>query len=168
MDFEKIRRIAAAFAIFLAWSVSGASEVSPAKPFPSGNITRSRVSFRLAIFCLPTCSPDVSANFAVDVKSVDPQLAVAKLTLPKQATGRVVAMNIENDVPRRMPPPEAEYLRHVGYGLSQDQTSLLPSCQQALIFDFGYPSTDAWKGLLSANILVEAMARKSGGLIWDG
>jgi uncharacterized protein YegJ (DUF2314 family) len=60
-----------------------------------------------------------------------------------------------------------ESLQRFGYGLGQEQARALQKSEEALVLQFSHPSENVWTGLRNANALVEEIARKANGLVWD-
>lgn len=65
------------------------------------------------------------------------------------------------------PPPKVEYLEHKGFGLSPEQGTALQKSKVVLVLDFFVVKPKDYDYLLAANELALAVAKASGGLIWD-
>src|SRR5262249_4088757 len=65
------------------------------------------------------------------------------------------------------PPPSVESLRYEGRAISSPQAQALQKSKQVYRLEFAHPRQYVWSALRTANLLVEELARKTGGLIWD-
>ncbi|MES1245166.1 MAG: DUF2314 domain-containing protein [Acidobacteriota bacterium] len=63
--------------------------------------------------------------------------------------------------------PDLEGLELVGRGLDQAQSEALQETKNVLVLDFRHGRNDVWTGLRDAMRLTSALARRTGGLIWD-
>jgi uncharacterized protein YegJ (DUF2314 family) len=64
-------------------------------------------------------------------------------------------------------PPSLESLQYFGRGLSSEQAHALQNSDQAFILEFAHGRKDVWNGLRTANELIEELARRTEGLVWD-
>jgi len=74
---------------------------------------------------------------------------------------------MQKNVQREYPPPDMQSLQYNGHGISQEQSRALQKTDEALILEFTHPKQHAWAALHTATALVEEIARKTGGLVWD-
>ena len=63
--------------------------------------------------------------------------------------------------------PDLEGLEVVGRGLDDAQAEALQETKTVLVLDFRHGKNDVWTGLRDAMRLTGALARRTGGLIWD-
>ena len=107
---------------------------------PSGSLMSAQIRYEFAIYYLTP--PSESPLASLKSKIVGSKSAGFKLVgrLPKSLDGRL---------------------------LSLEQARALQDSKQALIMDFGYPQGDVWGGLRAAYGIAEAVARDTGGLLWD-
>ena len=122
--------------------------------------------FEFAIYYLPEPQSDP----LVELKSLLTQQfkelrMVNELDLKPNAP--VVAARRNDEVATTYAPPALESLQYFGRGLSREQAVALQDCKSALALRFGHPKSHVWSGMRSALRLTEALARRTGGLIWD-
>lgn len=79
----------------------------------------------------------------------------------------LVRTHMQKNVQREYPPPDMQSLQYNGHGISQEQSRALQKTGEALILEFTHPKQHAWAALHTATALVEEIARKTGGLMWD-
>jgi hypothetical protein len=87
--------------------------------------------------------------------------------IPKEPREMVVSARLQKHVQQEYAPPGMESLQYFGYGLSQEQAQALQKSEEAFVLQFSHPKENAWTGLRNANALVEEIARKTNGLVWD-
>ena len=125
------------------------------------------ISFQFAVYYLPTPAADPLA--ALD------ELLASHQTLTFQRVERVelgterpaVMARIDAEPQKEYAPPNADYLQHFGRGLSPDEAESLQGTEAVLILDWAYSKEDVWSGMRSALEITSALARSTGGLIWD-
>jgi uncharacterized protein YegJ (DUF2314 family) len=123
-------------------------------------------TFEFGVYFLPTAAADPS-RAVDDAARETPGLVVAQGE-PTPATGRMqVFVALEQDVATSYAPPEGESLRLFGRGLTSAQAEALSRSRQALRLRFRLPQGDVLPGLRAACRLVCAVARRTGGLVWD-
>ncbi|TDM08466.1 MAG: hypothetical protein C4K60_03185 [Ideonella sp. MAG2] len=64
-------------------------------------------------------------------------------------------------------PPSLNQLQYFGRGLSREQAQALSGSKQALIVEFQVPRQENLAAMQAALTLMEQVARKTGGLLWD-
>lgn len=64
-------------------------------------------------------------------------------------------------------PPSLNLLQYFGRGLSREQAQTLSGSKQALIVEFQVPRQESLAAMQVALTLMEQVARKTGGLLWD-
>ncbi len=87
--------------------------------------------------------------------------------IPSTPREMLVHTHLEKHAQREYPPPDLESLRYSGRGLGPEQARALQNSDKAFVLTFAHPKENAWTALHTANTLVEEIARKTGGLIWD-
>lgn len=164
-----VRRIlfgAAPMAIVALVCCSSTEESAPAA-FPAGSpMTTEAVRFQLAVYYLPVPVRDPVAVLESTVLREHPGLEIPE-EKPEAPPGLTVSADIVEDVPAGYAPPDLDSLQYFGHGLSREQAQALQQSTSALVLDFTHPSARVWEGLRTANELVEAIARETGGLVWD-
>jgi uncharacterized protein YegJ (DUF2314 family) len=87
--------------------------------------------------------------------------------LPQQPQASFISAFVQKNAQTEYAPPDLSALKYFGRGLNHDQALALQEVKEALILDFAHPKQSAWTSLKTANLLVEQVARKTGGLVWD-
>jgi uncharacterized protein YegJ (DUF2314 family) len=126
----------------------------------------SETAFEFAVYFLPKPATDLR-RVVDDVATDLPSLVVGDGE-PQPAAGKIrVFRTLVEDVAKTYAPPEGESLRLFGRGLSREQASALGLSRQALRLRFRIPPGRALDGLRVACRLAPAVARRTGGLVWD-
>lgn len=124
------------------------------------------IHFQFAVYYLPRPSGDpLAALRQVLVRQHNQFTLVAQM--PEVPGDLLVCARVQSDVPQEYAPPDMASLQHFGRGLTAEQARALQKSEQAFLLDFGYPSKYVWEGLRAANEITEAVARETGGLLWD-
>lgn len=135
--------------------------------FPGGDPMTDIVAFEYAVYYLPKHDGDTASIVRAEAQALDPHLEVLP-ALPKQRPrAPIVAMHMERDVPVHYRAPDMRSLQYFGRGISREQAQAVQGSQEALVLDFAHPKAHVWEGLRVADALVENVARRTGGLIWD-
>src|SRR5581483_3896415 len=87
--------------------------------------------------------------------------------IPKEPPEMLLTAFGVQDVQHNYAPPTVESLQFFGRGISQKQMQALQKTKEVLILDFAHPKNKVWDALHAADGLVEDIARKTGGLVWD-
>jgi uncharacterized protein YegJ (DUF2314 family) len=124
------------------------------------------ISFRYAVYILPGGGKDPSVVLREELTEKYSQFKRVE-QIPKDPQEMVVCAFLQKDVRTRYAPPNLKSLQYFGYGLSGDQAQALQRAEKALILDFAHPKRHVWAALKTANSLVEDIARRTGGLVWD-
>lgn len=164
MSFHRI--FIAVFVCTFALAETHAAE-QPGRPFPAGDLMQDRIAFQYAVYCLPTCKGDLMKALQAEVHEIDPKLIVLVGLPKKNPDAPAVWVHVENDVAGSYAPPDLKGLQYFGKGITHDQAVEVQGSRQAIALIFAHPKTFAWSGLKTANVLVERVARRVGGLIWD-
>lgn len=123
-------------------------------------------AFEFAIYFLPM--PTTDPRRVVDDVGRDWPALVVGDGEPQPAAGRIrIFRTLVEDVAKGYAPPEGESLRLFGRGLSHEQAKALGLSRQALRLQFRVPPGRALEGLRLACQLAPAVARRTGGLVWD-
>ncbi|MFT5189231.1 MAG: hypothetical protein ACI957_002260 [Verrucomicrobiales bacterium] len=69
--------------------------------------------------------------------------------------------------PKEYTPPDAEYLKHKGFGVTETEGQRIQKTASVLLMDFFIVQPDGYDYLLAANQLAIAVAEATGGFIWD-
>jgi len=124
------------------------------------------ISFQFAICYLPVSTNDPITTLEALLSNKYP--AVQRVTELKPGTERICLTSLLiTNVQTAYRPPTIESLKYFGRGLGQEQALVLQNSQQALIINFGYSKHHAWDGMRSALELTCALARQTGGILWD-
>lgn len=143
-----------------------AQESTKAGNIPSESLLSQSIEFEYAIYYLPVAStePKLALKKNLQNEKNSPKL-VNKI--PKKIKEFVMSGYLNNDVKMNYAPPSLTSLKHFGRGLSREQGEKLQLSSQAYIMDFACDRIHRSEGLLKANKIAEAIARETGGLIWD-
>lgn len=158
-------------AVAMAWLASCSKSHSGVEsrnqqPFPAGPPMAASIKFEFAVYELPGKTQDMFAVLRQELAAKYPSLKLVE-ALPQQPQGAVLAARVEKDVQTEYAPPNLESLTYFGEGLTKEQEQSLQGAKRALILDFAHPRENVSTALRRANQLVEEVARKTGGLIWD-
>jgi uncharacterized protein YegJ (DUF2314 family) len=122
--------------------------------------------FEFAVYLLPGHAADPAAVLreALAAKYRSLKQVGEIPSLPREM---LVQARLEKHAQKEYIPPDLKMLRYAGEGLSPAQAQALQKSDTAFILDFAHPKKDVWTGLRTACSLLEDVARKTGGLIWD-
>ncbi len=124
------------------------------------------VRFQYAVYMLPVHTHDPATALHEALTKKYPDLKLVDET-PKEPREMLVHAHMQKNVKQEYPPPTVELLQYDGHGLSRRQAERLQKSREAFILDFAHPRQNVWEALQTANGLVEDIARKTGGLVWD-
>lgn len=124
------------------------------------------IHFHYAVYMLPVHAKDPSV---VLHEALIRGYANLKLVdeIPKEPREMFVSAHLQKHVQQEYAPPSVEDLQYSGEGLSQQQAKALQKSEEAFILQFAHPKENMWTALHAANLLVEEIARQTGGLVWD-
>ena len=136
---------------------------------PAGAPMADFMGFTYAVYMLPSHSVRETQLSAVVREALAKEFTSVKLVdaIPKEPPGMVVHAYLQKNVKKEFPPPDLRSLRYFGRGISSEEAEALQNSDEAFVLEFAHPKQDVWVGLRTANALIEEVARKSGGLIWD-
>jgi uncharacterized protein YegJ (DUF2314 family) len=156
-------------AVVLLGLISCSHKSSAAKrsaPIPAGSLMQDEIAFRFAIYYLPVPSNEPIAE--LDALLADKPTTIQRVAKLKPGTeGICLAPQVVTNAQESFNPPNLESLKYFGRGVSREQALALQNSQQALLLDFGYSKQHVWDGMRSALQLTSALARRTGGIIWD-
>jgi uncharacterized protein YegJ (DUF2314 family) len=134
--------------------------------FPVGSPMADSISFQYAVYMLPVArkSPLLLLRHVLATKYRSLKLAGE---IPTQPQEMVLYARTQKDVQKEYAPPSLKSLQYFGRGLSREQAQALQKSKEVFILDFAHPKGSVWTALRTANELVEEVARKTGGLVWD-
>src|SRR5579863_8251446 len=165
---QTTRRAVAIVAVVLfviSWSCPRTREkdLVPAGPPPASSIR-----FRYAVYLLPTPAhaDDPSAVLHAALATSYPGLKLVE-QIPNDPGAMLLRAHLEKDALKEFAPPTLQSLQYFGHGISPEQAQALQKSDEAFILDFAHPKEQVWTALRMANTLVEEIARKTGGLLWD-
>jgi len=135
---------------------------------PAGSPMADSIHFQYAVYLLPmpphSVDPAAALHEALVSKYKDLKL-VDEITRESQAA--LIHARVQKNVPQEYPPPDLKSLQYFGHGISPQQAQALQKCNEAFVLEFAHPKDHVWTALRTANALVEEIARKTGGLVWD-
>jgi uncharacterized protein YegJ (DUF2314 family) len=136
------------------------------KPIPAGPLMEDSMLFHYAIYYLPRPSKEPVAELKRLLAEMEnaPTLVDA---MPETPGESVIAVDMLEDVQKEYTPPDKESLKYFGFGLSAEQETALQASERVLILSFAHGKARVWPGLRAANQVALALARETGGLIWD-
>lgn len=156
------------FAIVLSVFLSACSRKPDKSLVPAGSLIADSIHFQYAVYLLKSPVPAEDPMSAIhealakkypDLKLVD--------EIPKEPEAMLIRARLQKNGLKEYPPPDMKSLHYFGRGISNDQALALQKSDEVLILDFGHPKDQVWTALRAANMLVEEIARRTGGLVWD-
>lgn len=132
----------------------------------AGALVSESASFELAVYQLPKCKQDPKRLVEKLLKEKYQELAWVN-EFQKQPDRIQIRYRVEEDVQHNFAPPSLNSLQHFANGLSNEQKLALQSSKQAIILQFAYPKSSVWIAVRTANSLLEDIAIRSSGLVWD-
>lgn len=144
----------------MAWGLTGACF---AAAVPAGPLIAKHAYFEYAVYYPQVPTDDLEARLRQILRNDGAPRLVR--TPPASPQEPLVLMRVERDISKYRP-PDPEFIRYFGRGLSQEQAAALQTSRQVAIFDFAQPAANL-RGLRAADLLIETFARQTGGLIWD-
>lgn len=151
---------------FLLVSLAGCGKKLERESYPAGPLMADSIHFQFAVYYLPrpTKDPMTVLKHLLAREHLRLKIVPEMQDAPDEP---IVVAHMQNNVLERYPPPDMESLQYYGRGLSRGQMQALQRSEQALVLDFAHPKSRVWEALRSANKIAEAVARKTGGLVWD-
>ena len=114
-----------------------------------------RAHYEFAVYYLPQPKGDPRAAFERLLPGF-PGLE------PTRATVTVPKIDVSSYAP-----PDPANLKHSGRGLSESQATALQESKSAFALDFSYTPSKGYAALRESGSLLLALARETGGLLWD-
>jgi uncharacterized protein YegJ (DUF2314 family) len=134
-------------------------------PVPPGSLMEPHIVYQFALYYLPLPSNEPVARLqALLQERFDRVHLVPEIAAPAAISVAPYVLERSTSAYR---PPDPQYLQYFGHGLNKRQVEDLQGSQQAVVLSFGYPRAHLWEGLRNAVALTSALARWTGGLIWD-
>jgi uncharacterized protein YegJ (DUF2314 family) len=163
------RIIAAAIALISSALLPSCSKRWDASLVPPGSPFAEFIGYTYAVYLLPDraahgIDPSAAMRNALANEFTSLNLVDA---IPREPHGTLVRAHLQKNVKKEFPPPDLSSLQYFGRGISSEEAKKLQASDEAFILEFAYPRQDIWTSLRTANALVEEIARKSHGLIWD-
>jgi len=160
-----------ALALTLTMCVLGCSQSPKAsgavnEVVPGGSSMDDQIQFEFAVYLLPGASRVPQALLRQELASNFRNLKLVT-EIPKEPREMVVSARLEMDVREKYAPPDLDSLKYTGAGLTSEQEQALQRADKALILSFAHPKEHVWDALRTANELIESLARKTNGLVWD-
>lgn len=124
------------------------------------------IHFNYAVFLLPgTAHGDALAEIPRLIGRYKNLKLVDKI--PERPTNSLISAHFIMNAQKNYTPPSLETLKYRGEDLSEHQQQLLQQSHEAIVLEFAHPKASVWSELRTANELIEDLARKTGGLIFD-
>jgi uncharacterized protein YegJ (DUF2314 family) len=120
------------------------------------------IHFQYAVYMLPHHPKNPSFLMHDTLLKNYPALRLVE-ELPKEPKEIVVRAYWQQN----FSPPTIENLEDSGHGITPLQGQALQKSKEAFVLQFAYPKEKVWIALRTADLLVEDIARKTGGLVWD-
>jgi uncharacterized protein YegJ (DUF2314 family) len=162
-----LRSIIAAVTLLSLVSCSPkSSTTTPSSAIPPGSLMQENIAFQFAVYYLPVPTNNPTAILdTLLIEKFPNARRVAKLS--NSTEGVCIASQLETNVQESYSPPNPGSLKYFGRGLSREQALALYKSQQALLLNFGYSKAHVWDGMRLALLLSSALARQTGGILWD-
>jgi uncharacterized protein YegJ (DUF2314 family) len=160
------------FKLLVAAVIFGAFLISCSKPkpqqavVPAGAPMAGSMRFVFAVYLLPGHTADPSAVLR-EALAGKYKLLKQVDEIPGTPREMLVHAHLERHALKEYRPPDIATLKYAGQGLSPEQSQALQKSDTAFILEFAHPKESVWTALRTANALVEEIARKTAGLIWD-
>lgn len=145
---------------------SGGAEKSKQESIPAGVLMDQSIRFQYAIYYLPSSSVDPLVALRELLSKEKSPLMLAD-ELPDKPGQPVVCGHSLTELQTQYAPPDMQSLQYFGRGLTRNQAEQLQESRQVFIMDFTHNEVHVWEGLRTANRIAEALARETGGLLWD-
>ncbi len=161
-------RLALILAIFaLAASGPVRAAEAAASPVANGPQAASRIRFDVAIVYpgKPTGDPLAALRRELAADAQMPHLAT---TISEAETKPVVSADWDaTQRPRHRELPSAEVVKYFAHGLTPAQIEAFAHADKVFMLSFAHAARDRMGALRQSQVLVERLARGTGGLIWD-
>jgi uncharacterized protein YegJ (DUF2314 family) len=133
---------------------------------PAGSPMADSIRFQYAVYMLPipAKNPSVVLQQALAKKYAGLKLVTE---IPKDPREMVASAHLQRRAQRDYSPPTMEDLQYSGEGISRQQAQALQKSKEAFVLQFAHPKENVWTALRTADLLVEEIAQKTGGLVWD-
>ncbi len=157
-------------AVLLTCSVMVAADepaVLHQEPVPAGALMDDAIHFQYAVYYLPSPSGDPLAVLRQLLSKEKGGPGLVDELPKKPPTEPIVAVRTTENVQQDYTPPDMQFIKYFGHGLSKQQAEQLQKSGFVIIMDFAHDKAHVWQGLRTANRLVEELARRTGGLLWD-
>jgi uncharacterized protein YegJ (DUF2314 family) len=136
------------------------------KLIPAGPLMTEFISFQYAIYYLPVATNDPLHELSQLLAEEEGAPTLVNESQKRPDRPVVHAYPIEN-VETEYRPPDMKSLQYFGRGLTREQAEQLQKSRLAFVMDFAHGRAHVWDGLRTANSIAEALARRTGGLLWD-
>ena len=144
------------------------SEQSSDPQSTTGELMEDQITYQFAVYYLPTPTTEPLAELnALLAQQQQPLMFRRVDEINGQEASPTVAAHLEADPQTAYTPPDLEYLQRFGRGLTPAEAEALQTTQAVLILDWSYPKEHVWTGFRSALEITDALARSTGGLVWD-
>ncbi len=133
---------------------------------PAGPLMNDHIHFQYAIYYLPTPSGDPKKILS-QLLSEEPAGPTLVAEIPETPGTPVVSVTTTEKVQEEYTPPDLEFIKYFGRGLTTQQAEQLQESRYVIIMDFAHGKEHVWQALKNANRIVAELATRSGGLLWD-
>ncbi len=131
------------------------------KPWPAGNVVAARTESIFAVYAMPSRNVDVLAA----AKAVR-RASYQHLPLLPVDTDKTGVVLLAPDI-KKFAPPSEDMLKFSGRGLSPEQVKAVQGSEKLAVMSFQASGAEVLKVYADALKMVDAVADKTGGLIFD-
>ncbi len=133
---------------------------------PAGPLMSDYIHFQYAIYYLPAPSGDPKKILGqlLSQEAAGPTLVAE---LPENPEKPVVSVSSTEKVKEQYTPPDLEFIKYFGRGLTTQQAEQLQESRYVIIMNFAHGREHVWQALKSANRIAAKLAERTGGLLWD-
>ena len=133
---------------------------------PPGPVMAATASFEFAVYRLSPRSEDPSTVLD-GLLGREFKVFTRVSASPDGRNGPEVHARLLKDVAQAYAPPSVDMIERFGRGVSHAQSVALQGAKEALVLEFGVPRDHVWDGGRLACRLVGALAKQTGGIVWD-
>ncbi len=151
------------YALIMIFALGLMAADSP-KEIPKGDVADNVCVFEYAVYII---DPSVTDTEKI-LKEIagDKYKFLIRLDKPRKDISFFMVKTI-TDVQKEYAPPSPEALQHFGRGLSKEQAEKMQDSSSVIMIDFAFPIEKRADGMLAAAELMEKLAEKTKGIIWD-
>jgi len=136
------------------------------KLIPAGKLISEFIDYEFAVYYLP--KPTSDPEKVLDRLLKEKFTGFQRQEESDESSKAMTVTSYLEEAPRdQHPPPDMELLRRFGRGIDEQQAQALQETESVFELTYHYSADHVWEGLRQASEMVEALARETGGLIWD-